>query len=209
MIRIAIIDDHAIVRTGLRQFLAEQPDMQVVAEGSEGRDVIDILRKGEVDVFVLDIAMPGQNGVDALTAIRARDAKVAVLILSGFPAEPYAKTLMRQGASGYLTKECDPDEIVLALRTVAQGRKYVTAKVAAVLARQLESSDKEPHESLSEREFQVFLRLAQGETITAIADTLSLSSKTVSTFRSRVLEKLHLQSNSDLTYYAMKRGLIR
>jgi two-component system, NarL family, invasion response regulator UvrY len=209
MIRIAIIDDHAIVRTGLRQFLAEQPDMQVVAEGAEGRDVIDILRKGEVDVFVLDVAMPGQNGVDALSAIRARDAKVAVLILSGFPVEPYATTLMRQGASGYLTKECDPDEIVLALRTVAQGRRYVNAKVAEVLARQLEGSDKEPHENLSEREFQVFLRLAQGETITAIADTLSLSSKTVSTFRSRVLEKLHLQSNSDLTYYAMKRGLIR
>ncbi len=209
MIDVAIIDDHAIVRTGLKQFLSEQVDIRVVAEGASGRDVIDIVRQGQVKVILLDVSMPDQNGVDALAAIRARDADVGVLILSGFPAEQYATVLLRQGASGYLNKDCDPEEIVKAIRTIALGRKYISPTVAELLAAQLGDDQKLPHERLSERELQVFLRLAQGETIGVIADSLALSVKTVSTFRSRVMEKLKLQSNSDLTYYALKQGLIQ
>ncbi len=210
MIRIAIIDDHAIVRAGLRQFLAEHEDLAVVAEAASGREALDIVRKAEVDVIVMDISMPGQSGIDALAAIRARAATLPVLILSGFPEEHYATALLRQGASGYLNKDCDPEEIVRAIRTVHRGRKYITAGVAERLAEGLGGgSDKPLHEQLSERELQVFLRLARGETVGHIAEGMSLSVKTVSTYRTRVMEKMKLASNSDLTYYALKTGLIQ
>ena len=210
MIRVAIVDDHAIVRAGLRQFLAEQPDLQVSGEAANGREALELLRKGEVDVMLMDLSMPDHGGVDALQAIKARAPELPVLILSGFPEQHYATTLLRQGASGYLNKECDPQEIVKAIRTVARGRRYITPTVAELLADQLDGGgDKAPHELLSEREFQVFLRLAQGETVGHIAEALFLSVKTVSTYRTRVLEKLKLQSNSDLTYYALKNGLIQ
>lgn len=211
MIRIAIIDDHAIVRAGLKQYFSEQVDLQVVSEASNGREAVDIVRKGNVDVLLMDISMPDQSGVDALAAIKARAPDLPVLILSSFPEEHYATTLLRQGASGYLNKECDPEEIVKAIRTVYRGRKYITAGVAELLADGLGGSaiDKPSHEQLSEREFQVFLRLAKGETIGHMADSMSLSVKTVSTYRTRVMEKMKLQSNSDLTYYALKNGLIQ
>lgn len=210
MIRIAIVDDHAMVRAGLRQFFADQSDFQVVAEAANGRDALDIVRKGEVDVIVMDISMPGHSGVDALAAIRARAPNLPVLILSGFAEQHYATTLLRQGASGYLNKDCDPEEIVKAIRTVHRGRKYITAGVAELLAEGLGGdADKLPHESLSERELQVFLRLAKGETVGHIAEGMSLSVKTISTFRTRVMEKMKLESNSDLTYYALKNGLIQ
>jgi two-component system, NarL family, invasion response regulator UvrY len=210
MINIAIIDDHAIVRTGLKQFLSEQVDMRVVAEGADGRAAVDIVRQGLANVLLLDLSMPGQNGVDALAAVRARAPELPVLVLSGFPEEHYATVMLKQGASGYLNKDCDPQEIVTAIRTVVLGRKYITPAVAELLARNLGGDHtKAAHEKLSERELQVFLRLAKGETIGDIARSLSLSVKTVSTFRSRVMEKLGLQSNSDLTYYAMKNGLIQ
>ncbi len=211
MIRIAIVDDHAMVRAGLRQFFADQIDFQVVAEAATGREAVDIVRKGGVDVIVMDISMPDQSGVDALAAIKARAPDLPVLILSGFPESHYATTLLRQGASGYLNKDCDPQEIVAAIRTVHRGRKYITAGVAEQIADTMVSGgvDKLPHELLSEREFQVFLRLAKGETIGHMAVSMSLSVKTVSTYRTRVLEKIKLESNSDLTYYAMKNGLIQ
>jgi DNA-binding NarL/FixJ family response regulator len=210
MIRIAIVDDHAMVRAGLRQFFSDQIDFQVVAEAANGREALDIVRKGEVDVILLDISMPGQGGVDTLAAIRARAPDLPVLILSGFPEEHYATTLLRQGASGYLNKDCDPEEIVRAIRTVFRGRKYITAGVAERLADSLTGGgDKAPHETLSERELQVFLRLAKGETIGHMAESMSLSVKTVSTYRTRVMEKMQLESNSDLTYYALKNGLIQ
>jgi two-component system, NarL family, invasion response regulator UvrY len=210
MIRIAIVDDHAIVRAGLRQFFAEQPDFTVVAEAVNGREALAIVRQGEIDVMVLDISMPDQSGVDALAAIRARAPELPVLILSGYAEEHYAIRLLRQGAAGYLNKDCDPDEIVKAIRTVHRGRKYITAGVAERLADGLTGgSDQQPHELLSERELQVLLRLARGETIGHVADSLSLSVKTVSTYRSRVMEKMQLASNSDLTYYALKNGLIQ
>jgi len=211
MIRIAIVDDHAMVRAGLRQFFADQPDFSVVAEAASGREALDIVRGGAVDVIVMDIAMPDQSGVDALVAIRARAPDLPVLILSGFPEAHYATTLLRQGASGYLNKDCDPEELVKAIRTVHRGRKYITAGVAERLADGLGGGggDKLPHEGLSERELQVFLRLARGETVGHMAESMSLSVKTVSTYRTRVMEKMGLASNSDLTYYALKNGLIQ
>ena len=210
MIRIAIVDDHAMVRAGLRQFFSDQPDFTVVAEAANGREALAIVRQGNVDVILMDIAMPDQSGVDALAAIRARAPDLPVLILSGYPEEHYATTLLRQGASGYLNKDCDPEEIVKAIRTVCRGRKYITAGVAERLAEGLGGGgEKLPHEELSERELQVFLRLAKGETVGHIAQSMSLSVKTISTYRTRVMEKTHLASNSDLTYYALKNGLIQ
>jgi len=211
MIRVALVDDHAVVRAGLRQFLSEHVDMRVVAEAANGREAMDIVRKELADVVLLDISMPDQSGVDALVAIKARAKDLPVLILSSFPEEHYATTLLRQGASGYLAKDCDPDEIVKAIRTVALGRRYISAGIAERLAAGLAgpAGDKAPHEQLSEREFQVFLHLARGETIGHLAENMSLSVKTVSTYRARVMEKMGLASNSDLTYYAMKNGLIQ
>lgn len=210
MIRIAIVDDHALVRSGLKQFLGEHVDFRVVAECASAREVMDVVRQEAADVILLDISMPDQSGVDALQAIKARSPDLAVLILSSFPAEHYATTLLRKGALGYLTKDCDPDEIAKAIRTVALGRRYISAAVAERLAADLaEPGNKLPHEQLSEREFQVFLRLAKGETIGHMADSMALSVKTVSTYRTRVMEKMSLASNSDLTYYALKNGLIQ
>ena len=210
-IRVAIVDDHAIVRAGLRQYLAEEMDVQVVGEAASGREAMDLVRKGDIDVLILDVNMPDQNGVDVLLGIKARAPELPVLILSGFPEAHYATSLLKQGASGYLNKECEPDEILRAVRMLALGRRYISAGVAELLAEQHSSGkgDGPLHEQLSERELQVFLRLAQGETIGAIAESLSLSVKTVSTYRTRVMEKMRLESNSDLTYYALKNGLIQ
>jgi len=210
MIRIGIVDDHAIVRTGLKQFFSEQVDLRVTGEAANGREALNLVRGGEVDVLVMDLSMPDQGGVDALAAIKARAPDLPVLILSGFPETHYATTLLKQGAAGYLNKECDPEEIVKAIRTVYRGRKDITPAVAELLADTLGGdTDKLPHELLSEREFQVFLRLAKGETIGHMAESMSLSVKTVSTYRTRVMEKMNLSSNSDLTYYALKNGLIQ
>jgi DNA-binding NarL/FixJ family response regulator len=210
MIRVGIADDHAIVRDGLRHFLSEQVDLRVTGEASNGREALDLARGGEVDVLLLDISMPDQSGVDALAAIKARFPDLAVLVLSGFPETHYATTLLRQGASGYLNKECDPEEIATAIRTVYRGRRYISPAVAELLADGLGGdTEKQPHEQLSERELQVFLRLARGETIGNMAKAMFLSVKTVSTYRTRVMEKLKLSSNSELTYYALKNGLIQ
>jgi len=210
MIRIGIADDHAIVRAGLRRFLSDNVDLRVTGEACNGREALELARGGDVDVLLMDISMPDQSGVDALVAIKARFPDLPVLVLSGFPESHYATTLLRQGASGYLNKECDPEEIATAIRTVFRGRKYISAAVAELLADGLVGDgDKPAHEQLSERELQVFLRLAQGETIGNMAKAMFLSVKTVSTYRTRVLEKLKLASNSDLTYYALKNGLIQ
>lgn len=209
MIRIAIVDDHAVVRAGLRQFFSDQPDFEVVAEAASGHAAVDLVRQAEVDVILLDIARPGQSGVDALAAIRARAPALPVLILSGFAESHYATTLLRLGASGYLNKACDPEDIVTAVRTVCRGRRYISAGVAEQLADTLDRGERPLHDDLSERELQVFLRLARGECIGDMARSMSLSVKTVSTYRSRVLDKLRLGSNSELTYYALKAGLIQ
>ena len=209
MIRIGIVDDHAIVRSGLRNFFADHVDLRVVGEAANGREAIDLVRTTEMDVLLMDLAMPGQSGLDALAMIRAKAPDVGILILSGYPEEHYAMNLIRQGASGYLNKECDPAEIVEAVRTIALGKRYITRTVADLLAQQLGRKDDVPvHEQLSEREFQVFLKLARGETAGDVAKSLSLSVKTVSTSRTRLMEKMGLASNSDLTYYALKNRLI-
>ena len=210
MIKVGIVDDHAIVRSGLRQFLAEHVDIRVAGEANKGKEALELARGGEIDVMLMDISMPDQSGVDALQAIKARFPDMPVLILSGFPEAHYATALLRQGASGYLNKECEPDEIVNAIRTVYRGRRYISPAVAELLADSAAGgADKLPHEALSERELQVFLRLAKGETIGHMAESMFLSVKTVSTYRTRVLEKLKLSSNSELTYYALKNGLIQ
>ena len=209
MINVGIVDDHAIVRSGLRQFLSEHVDLRVAGEAANGREAIDLIRNAEIDVLLMDLAMPGQSGLDALAMLRAKAPKMGILILSGYPEEHYAISMIRQGASGYLNKECDPKEIVEAIRTVALGRRYVTPGVAELLAQQLNRKVDAPvHVQLSEREFQVFLKLARGETAGDIAKSLSLSVKTVSTYRTRLMEKMGLASNSDLTYYALKNRLI-
>lgn len=208
-IRIGIVDDHSIVRSGLRQYFEDESDLQVVGEAGSGGEAIDLVRKTEMDVLLMDLSMPGQTGIDALAMIRAKAPDLAILILSGYPEEHYALNLIRQGASGYLSKQCEPSEIVDAIRTVAQGRRHITPAVAELLAQQLTRPDEGlPHEQLSEREFQVFVRLAKGETVGDIAEGLSISVKTVSTYRTRIMEKMGLASNSSLTYYALKNKVI-
>ena len=210
MIRIAIVDDHALLRAGLSQFLAEHVDLRVVAQCGNAREALEVVRQELADVMLLDISMPGMNGIDALHAIKARAPALPVLMLSSFPEEHYATSVLRHGAAGYLAKDCEPDDIVKAIRTAALGRRYISPGVAERLAAGLmQGGEKAPHELLSERELQVFLRLAHGETVGEVAQTMSLSVKTVSTYRSRVMEKMALGSNSDLTYYALKNGLIQ
>ena len=209
MIQVGIVDDHAIVRSGLRQYLSEHVDVRVVGEAANGREAIDLVRNTAVDVLIMDLSMPGQSGLDALAMLRAKSPDTGILILSGYPEEHYAMNLIRQGASGYLNKECEPSEILEAIRTIALGRRYITPVVAELLAQQLYPKDEAPvHEQLSEREFLVFLMLAKGPNASEIAEILSLSVKTVSTYRTRLMEKMALSSNSDLTYYALKNGLI-
>lgn len=208
MIKIAIVDDHAIVRSGLREYFSGHDDLRVVGEAASGRQAVDLVRATAMDVLVMDLSMPGQSGIDVIGMIRAKAPDVAILILSAYPAEHYAVPMIQQGASGYLNKECEPSEIVAAIRTVSLGRRYLTTPVAELLANQLERHGVPPHAQLSEREFQIFLKLAQGESSGHIADELSLSVKTVSTYRSRLMAKMKLETNCDLTYYAVKNKLI-
>ena len=208
-VRIGIADDHPITRAALRGFLDEQDDMRVVAEACSGREAIDLVRTQEVDVLLLDLDMPGQSGIDALTMIKAKAEHVGVLVLSGYPEHQYAVPLIRNGASGYLNKACEPEEICTAIRRVAQGGRYITPVVAELLASQvITPTPGGLHEQLSARELQVFLKLAQGCTAGEVAAELSLSAKTVSTYRARLMRKLEARSNSDLTYYALKHHLL-
>lgn len=207
-IRVAIVDDHHVVRAGLRGLLEDETDIEVVAEAIDGLAVLDLLRKHELDVLILDLSMPQHDGFEAVARVHERAPDVGILVLSSYPESQYAVSLLRRGASGYLNKGCDPREIITAIRRIADGHRYITANVAELLATQLSRGDSPAHEELSKREMQVFLRLARGETVGAIAASLFLSVKTVSTYRTRVLEKLALGSNSELTYYAMKHRLI-
>jgi DNA-binding NarL/FixJ family response regulator len=210
MIRVALVDDHAVVRAGLKALLHTEQDLSVVAEASGGTQVVDLLRQHELDVLLLDLGMDNGNGLDAMAAVRLRQPRLPVLIFSGYPEAHYAPALLRQGASGYVSKEADPAELVCAIRTVARGRRYITHGVADLLADELSrGANSAPHDTLSERELQVFLHLAGGRALGDVARLLALSVKTVSTYRSRLLLKLRLKTNSDLTYYALKHGLIR
>jgi len=210
MIKILIADDHAIVRAGLKQFIAEEPDMQVTGEAETGKEVIDLIRNGEWDVVLLDISMPDHSGVDTLQRLKHLKPELPVLILSGFPENQYAVNLMRTGASGYLNKESAPSELVTAVRTVVRGQKYVSPKLAQILANDLSARQGERplHDSLSEREFQIFCKLSSGMGVSRIAESLNLSVKTISTYRTRVLEKMNMKTNADLTSYAIRNRLI-
>lgn len=209
-IRILVADDHAIVRTGFRQFIADEPDMEVAAEAASGEEVIALVREREIDVVLLDIAMPDKNGIDTLHVIKQIKPQLPVLFLSTYPETQYAVILLRAGADGYVTKDAPPEEIIRAIRTVSRGRRYVSEVTAGLLMQKLERpTDQAMHDGLSEREFQVFCKLAQGRKPTEIAEELHLSVKTISTYRARVLEKMRLQSNAELTLYALKNGLIQ
>lgn len=210
MIRALIADDHAIVRVGLTQLIDAQSDMEVAAEAESGTQVLDLVHEQDFDIVVLDVAMPGLNGVDALQRLRVTKPELPVLILSGFSEKQYAYNLMRSGANGYLSKESPSDELLKAIRMVAGGRKYVSAELAQSMVQDiLDNPDGKPlHASLSEREFQIFCKIAGGTSVSHIAAELNLSVKTISTYRSRVLEKMNMRSNADLTAYAIKNQLI-
>ncbi|HSY29587.1 MAG TPA: response regulator transcription factor [Burkholderiaceae bacterium] len=209
MIRVAICDDHQIVREGFKQILSGISDIEVVAEAANGKEALEIARGKACDVLLLDIGMPEHNGVDTLRTIKQGQPELPILILSGYPAQQYAVNLLKMGANGYLNKECETEELIKAIRAVATGRRYVSAEVGEILAQGFDhDASAAIHTELSDREFQVFLRLAKGEAVSDIAVKLSLSVKTISTYRSRVMEKMGLQSNSDLTYYAMKNNLL-
>lgn len=209
MLRLAIVDDHSIVRAGFREMLEDEIGIAIAFEAASGEEALQLLREQPCDVLLLDISLPGQSGVDVLRAVRQRYDDLKVLVLSGYPEERYALPMIRNGANGYLSKDCERDELLKAIRTVAQGRRYVSRRTAELLADDLAGvTSALPHENLSERELQVFLRLAQGESVSAIANVLNLSVKTVSTYRSRLLEKLEVASNAELATYALRHGLI-
>ncbi len=211
MIKVLIADDHAIVRHGLKQLIADSPDMTVAGEAGSGAELLLLVRQSRVDVVLLDISMPGKNGVEILKQIHAEQPNLAVLILSTYPEDQYAVRVIKAGAAGYLTKESAPEQLLSAIRAVALGKKFIVASVAELLANELGSNRAAglaPHEALSDREFQVFRLLAGGKTATEIAQQLSLSVKTVSTYRSRILLKMNLKNNAELTFYAVKNSLV-
>jgi len=209
MIQVAIVDDHQIVRTGFRELLSEDSLISIVFEAADGDEALDKLRTAQCDVLLLDISLPGKSGVDVLRAVRQRHPEIKVLILSGFPEESYALAMIKNGANGYLCKDCDQEELLRAIRMVSTGRRYVSARTAELLADEMSGERSGVlHEALSDRELQVFLRLARGESVSDIAGQLHLSVKTISTYRSRVTEKLNVASNAELATYALRHGLI-
>jgi two-component system invasion response regulator UvrY len=209
MIRILIADDHPVVRKGIKQILAETSDIIVADEATTGREVLDKAPIDHFDVILLDIALPDISGLDVLKQLKTSQPEQNVLILSIYPEEQYAARLLSLGAAGYLTKSSAPDELLTAIRKVAGGRKYVSSNLAEKMACDLQiGAKKQPHEVLSNREYQVMLMIASAKTIKEIASDLSLSVKTVSTYRSRILEKMGMKSNAQITRYALENGLI-
>ena len=209
LIRVILCDDYAVVRRGIRDTISEAVDIQVVGEAGSYAELREVLRTVESDVLVLDLNMPGRNGLDALTTLKEEGSAVRTLVVSMYPEDQYAIRCLRAGARGYLNKAGDPGEMVAAIRTVMQGRKYVTPEVAEMLVDQLNSPETEElHASLSERELQTLQKIASGKKLSDIAEELMLSPKTVSVYRARVLEKLHLSNNAELTVYAIRNGLV-
>ena len=208
-IRVLLCDDHALIRRGIRDTLADAPDISVVGEAADYGELRTLLRKELCDVVVLDINLPGRSGLDALHALKDEGSPVRVLIVSMYPEDQYALRALRAGAFGYVNKGGDPQVLVQAVRTVAQGRKYVTPEIAQMLVESLTAPVVEnPHEKLSDRELQTLVKIASGKRLSDIAEELMLSPKTVSVYRARVLEKLQLTNNSELTVYAIRHGLV-
>lgn len=209
MIRVLVADDHTVVRRGVLQILAEAPDMIVAEEASTGHDALRSAQKNDYDVILLDISMPDINGLEVLKQLRVFKPEQKVLILSMYPESQYAVRALKAGASGYLTKESAPDELVAAVRKVSRGDRYITLSLAEELAAQLGGEERETlSEDLSDREYQVMRLLALGKTVTEVAEELSLSTKTISTYRVRVLQKLGLRNTAEIIRYAVERGLV-
>ena len=208
-IKVIIADDHAIVRRGLVQVISETPDLEVVGEASDGSELLDMIPSNDFDVVVMDVGMPKKSGWEVIARIRIEWPELPVIILSVFPEEDYALKFFQAGASGYLSKGSAPELLVEAIRKVAGGGKFISPTLAEKLAFDFGGeSTKQPHENLSPREFQVFCMIASGKTVKEISEELSLSSATISTHRSRILEKMDMKSNAQLTHYAFKTGLL-
>jgi DNA-binding NarL/FixJ family response regulator len=208
-IRVLIADDHAIVRQGLRQILSDTDDMEVTGEAGNGVEAVQLARQHEWDVMLMDVSMPDRNGIDALKMVRKEFPRLPVLILSMYPEDQYAIRALMAGAAGYLSKQCAPEQLVTAIRQVASGKKYVSAALALELAEAItDDSGRPAHEKLSDREYQTLCMIASGRTLTQIGEELNLSVKTVSVYRARLLEKMRLANNAELTHYALKHGLV-
>lgn len=208
MTRVILCDDHAVVRRGLREILEESEGIEVRAEASSGSEVLGLLRRQECDLLILDLTMPGMSGLEVLKEVKKEWPKLPVLVLSFHAEEQYALRALKAGAAGYLTKDSAPEQLLQALSKILAGGKYVTPALAEHLVGNLQTSEKVPHESLSDREYQIFCLIASGKTPTRIASDLGLSVKTVSTYRARILEKMHLHNNAELTHYAMGHRLV-
>ncbi len=208
MIKVFIADDHAVVRKGLMRILEEAVDMTVSGEAGGGQELLEKVSKNACDVVLLDISMPGRDGLETLKLLKRDKPALPVMILSMYPEEQYAIRALKNGAAGYVTKESAPDELVSAIRKVSQGRKYVSASLAERLAEELEDGGKaRAHERISDREYQVLCMMGAGKTVSEIAGELSLSVKTISTYRSRILEKMNLKNNSEIIRYVLENAL--
>jgi two-component system invasion response regulator UvrY len=209
MIRIFIADDHTVVREGLKHILSEMPDVLVAGEAGNGQEVLEKVGRKDYDLILLDIAMPGRDGLEILKDLKLQKPKLPVLILSMFPEEQYALRALKSGASGYLTKDSIPDELIKAVRKILKGGKYISSSFSEKLLFSFDNDAEKPiHETLSDREYQVMRMIASGKILQAIADELSLSVKTISTYRSRILEKMGMNNNAELTHYAIKNRLV-
>ena len=209
MTRVLIADDHSLFRAGLRQFLADSLTSVDIGEAATGNATLECVQQKDWDLLVLDINMPDRGGLDILRHVRSSRPGIRVLVLSGYPERQYAVNVLRAGAAGYIGKDSEPEELLKAVRTVLQGRRYVSESLAELLLLDLDQSDKPLHSVLSEREFQIFGKLAAGRGVSEIGRELCLSVKTVSTYRSRILEKMHMKSNADLTSYALRNEIIQ
>jgi DNA-binding NarL/FixJ family response regulator len=209
MLKILIADDHAVVRQGLKQILGEMKEAVDADEAANGQEFLDKVWKKDYDIALLDVSMPGRNGLEILKELRSDKPQLPVLMLSMHSEEQYAVRALKAGASGYLTKASTPEELLTAIRKISMGKKYVTASLAEKLVSYMGSGEENAaHENLSDREYQVMCMLASGKTATEIAKELALSVKTVSTYRSRVLEKMHMKNNAQLTFYAVQHRLV-
>jgi two-component system invasion response regulator UvrY len=209
MIRVLIVDDHAIVRRGLRQIIADAGDIEVAGEVEDYAGLLAWLRDGMPDVLLLDISLPGKSGIDILKSVHERHPKLAVLMLSMFPEDQYAVRALKAGAAGYLTKDAAPERLIEAVRCAAAGRKYVSPALAAMLAERIsEPVSGDLHQRLSDREFETLKLIAAGRKLSEMAEQMHLSPKTVSVYRARLLEKLNLRTNSEITHYAIRHGLV-
>lgn len=209
-IHVLIADDHAIVRQGLKQILSETADLVVAGEADDGADALRLARQQPWDVFLLDVTMPNRNGIDTLKQLKKEFPRLPVLILSMHPEEQYAVRAIKSGAAGYLTKQSAPELLVTAIRQVSAGKRFISPSLAEQLANALtDDGDKLPHERVSDREYQVLVRIAAGKTLTQIAEELNLSVKTVSEYRKRLLEKMRLDTTADLIRYGLENGLVQ